>query len=68
MFQCLNDCFFLYPQCIAVETTLSLNSEFPINCVLKDDNKVNENEIDYKKQNFILRGESIKIAVKCKWK
>ena len=68
MFQCLNDCFLLYSECVAVETSLSLNSEFPINCLLRDDNKVNENEIDFKKQNFILRGESIKIAVKCKWK
>ena len=65
MFQCLNDCFCLYPECVAVETSLSLNSEFPINCVLKDDNKVNENEIDFKKQNFILtlKGESFQFSV-----
>ena len=63
MFQCLNDCIFSYPECIAVETSLSLNSEFPVNCLLRDDNKVNENEIDYKKQNFILKGESFEFVV-----
>ena len=63
MFECLNDCFFVYPECVAVETSLSLNSELPINCLLRDDNKVNENEIDFKKQNFILKGESFHFAV-----
>ena len=55
IFECLSQCL-SDQNCTSVETSLDETSgKDPINCLLRDSNQEID-EIDYFKENFILRG------------
>ena len=56
IFDCLSQCLLNEQNCASVETSFNETSgKDPINCLLRDSNQEID-EIDYFKENFILRG------------